>query len=44
MNQENGIIYIATNLINRKQYVGQTINSLKERKRGHFFQNGFIGL
>ena len=30
-----GIIYITTNLINRKQYIGQTIQSLKERKRGH---------
>lgn len=35
MNQEVGTIYIATNLINGKQYVGQTIQKLKERIQGH---------
>lgn len=30
-----GIIYITTNLINGKHYIGQTIQTLKERKRGH---------
>jgi len=31
------IIYIATNLVNRKQYIGQTINGLKKRKNGHYY-------
>jgi len=35
MNQEIGTIYIATNLVNRKQYVGQTTRNLKRRIRGH---------
>jgi group I intron endonuclease len=35
MDNQNGTIYIATNLINGKQYVGQTIRNLEERKRGH---------
>ena len=35
MNQEFGFIYIATNLINGKQYVGQTMRKLKERIAGH---------
>lgn len=29
------LIYIATNKINGKQYVGQTVSSLKVRKRSH---------
>lgn len=29
------IIYMATNLVNGKQYVGQTINSLEQRKGEH---------
>lgn len=29
------LIYIATNMVNGKQYVGQTINSLKLRKKQH---------
>lgn len=32
---QNGTIYIATNLINKKQYVGQTTKTLKERITGH---------
>jgi group I intron endonuclease len=35
MDNQNGTIYIATNLINRKQYVGQTIRTLKERINCH---------
>lgn len=35
MNQENGIIYIATNLVNGKQNVGQTIRKLKKRMGEH---------
>jgi group I intron endonuclease len=30
-----GTIYIATNLINNKQYIGQTSRSLQERKNNH---------
>lgn len=30
-----GIIYIATNKINNKVYIGQTINTLARRKNGH---------
>lgn len=29
------IIYIATNIVNGKRYVGQTINSLRQRKNEH---------
>lgn len=29
------IIYCATNKINNKKYIGQTINTLEERIRGH---------
>ncbi|MFA5031326.1 MAG: GIY-YIG nuclease family protein [Patescibacteria group bacterium] len=35
MNQKLGTIYIATNLVNGKQYVGQTTKNLKRRIRGH---------
>jgi len=35
MEQNNGIIYIATNLLNGKQYVGQTTRTLKERFKSH---------
>jgi group I intron endonuclease len=35
MNQELGTIYIATNLINGKQYVGQTVRLFKKRKQEH---------
>jgi len=37
--QMEGIIYIATNLINKKQYVGQTTRGLQERMRKHFYTN-----
>jgi group I intron endonuclease len=30
-----GLIYCATNMVNKKQYIGQTINSLKTRIRKH---------
>jgi group I intron endonuclease len=36
MNKKYGIIYIVTNLISRKQYVGQTIRTLYDRKYRHF--------
>lgn len=35
MNQKNGIIYIATNVVNGKQYVGQTRMEFKERIMSH---------
>jgi group I intron endonuclease len=35
MNQDNGTIYIATNLVNGKQYIGQTTQILRERIRKH---------
>ena len=35
MEEKLGIIYIPTNLINGKQYVGQTTRDLKERIKGH---------
>lgn len=38
VSQENGTIYIATNLINGKQYVGQTVRKLNERKNGHYYK------
>jgi len=31
----NGIVYKATNKINSKSYVGQTIRFIKERKNKH---------
>jgi len=34
-NSKNGIIYIATNNINGKKYVGQTTVSLKNRIKQH---------
>ncbi len=33
------IIYKATNLINNKIYIGQTINSLKQRKSRHIYES-----
>lgn len=33
-----GIIYKVTNTINQKVYIGQTINSLEERKYYHFYR------
>ncbi len=30
------IVYLATNKVSKKQYIGQTIYSLKKRIRGHF--------
>lgn len=35
VNSAYGIIYVVTNLINGKRYVGQTIKGLDERKRQH---------
>jgi len=37
-NKEFGIIYIATNKINSMQYVGKTVDSLKNRIRDHYRQ------
>jgi group I intron endonuclease len=34
--ERKGIIYVVTNKVNGKQYVGQTLNSLNSRKSGHF--------
>jgi group I intron endonuclease len=39
MDLENGIIYIATNLVNGKQYVGQTVRSIKDRIYEHKTRN-----
>ena len=39
---KNGIIYIATNLVNSKQYVGQTTRQLNHRKREHNKQNDCV--
>lgn len=33
--ERTGLIYKITNLVNDKCYVGQTIQTLKKRKRGH---------
>jgi group I intron endonuclease len=38
---QNGTIYIVINLINKKQYVGQTVRNLKKRIREHI--NGNCG-
>jgi group I intron endonuclease len=35
MENSYGIIYCATNSINNKKYIGQTVNTLKQRKREH---------
>lgn len=35
MEEQYGTIYIATNLSNKKQYIGQTIQPIKERIREH---------
>lgn len=35
MNKRNGLIYVITNNINGKQYIGQTISTLNERWAGH---------
>ena len=32
----NGIIYRVINLLDKKVYIGRTIRTLEERKRGHF--------
>lgn len=47
MNQDEGreklgTIYIVTNLINGKQYVGQTVGKLNERKTGHYFKGNCL--
>jgi group I intron endonuclease len=34
----NTIIYKATNIKNQKHYIGQTIRSLEERKKQHFYE------
>jgi group I intron endonuclease len=39
-----GTIYITTNLINKKQYIGQTIRPLQERIKGHLHKNGCIAI
>jgi len=36
MSQKDGTIYITTNLVNGKQYVGQTIRKFEKRKNEHF--------
>jgi group I intron endonuclease len=38
MNQDNGTIYIATNLLNGKQYVGQTVQPLSNRLASHKYE------
>lgn len=42
MNQEEGTIYIATNLINGKQYVGQTIRAFETRLKEHHRKNDSV--
>jgi group I intron endonuclease len=37
MDKKYGMVYIITNLINKKQYVGQTIRTLNDRKYRHFY-------
>jgi len=39
MNENTGVIYIVTNLNNRKQYVGQTVRKLKRRLYEHEHYN-----
>ena len=39
---KEGTIYIVTNLINQKQYIGQTIRKFKERQEEHFRSNKCI--
>ena len=39
MNKKVGTIYIATNLLNGKQYVGQTIRTFKKRQKEHHNKN-----
>lgn len=36
MTKLEGIIYLATNKINNKVYIGQTINTLNKRKTNHY--------
>lgn len=39
-----GIIYKITNKINNKVYIGQTINTLKQRFKGHIYKKGCVYL
>lgn len=38
----HGYIYIITNLINGKQYVGQTVQTIEERFKGHFYDSKMV--
>ena len=40
MNLMEGIIYKITNIINNKVYIGQTVNTLKNRWCKHCHSNG----
>lgn len=43
---KDGIIYIATNIINGKSYIGKTIQTLKQRKQSHirYAKEGGMGV
>lgn len=38
-----GIIYKATNINNNKVYIGQTVKTLQQRKREHYYASSYIG-
>jgi len=40
--EKTGIIYMATNKISGKSYIGQTIRALKKRIREHFYDSNII--